>query len=179
MSSWCCSTATTAAHSSRRDLNNLQSRLRHASIVLPNGDSFAISISGGVACYPEDGRDLVTLKKYADFAMYQVKRSHKGGMQEFDIGVYNEASYESQIAQEFEQMLAEERITYHFQPIFACNGEPGGLRGAHAPRNAQSSLARHGHEAGEGNRTVVRHREADHVPRARDFPPAAAERPAG
>lgn len=108
----------------RRDLNNLQSRLRHASIVLPNGDSFAISISGGVACYPEDGRDLVTLKKYADFAMYQVKRSHKGGMQEFDIGVYNEASYESQIAQEFEQMLAEERITYHFQPIFACNGEP-------------------------------------------------------
>lgn len=108
----------------RRDLNNLQSRLRHASIVLPNGDSFAISISGGVAWYPEDGNDMASLKTYADFAMYQVKRSHKGGMQEFDIGVYNEASYESQIAQEFEQMLAEERITYHFQPIFACNGEP-------------------------------------------------------
>lgn len=108
----------------RRDLNNLQSRLRHASIVLPNGDSFAISISGGVAWYPEDGNDMASLKKYADFAMYQVKRSHKGGMQEFDIGVYNEAAYESQIAQEFEQMLAEERITYHFQPIFACNGEP-------------------------------------------------------
>ena len=108
----------------RRDMNNLQSRLRHASIVLPNGDSFAISISGGVAWYPEDGNDMASLKKYADFAMYQVKRSHKGGMQEFDIGVYNEAAYESQIAQEFEQMLAEERITYHFQPIFACNGEP-------------------------------------------------------
>ncbi len=55
--------------------------------------------------------------------MYQVKRSHKGGMQEFDIGVYNEASYETQIAQEFEQMLAESRVTYHFQPIFDRNGE--------------------------------------------------------
>ena len=32
----------------RRDLNSLQSRLRRASIVLPNGDSFAVSISGGV-----------------------------------------------------------------------------------------------------------------------------------
>ena len=118
----------------RRDLNNLQSRLRHASIVLPNGDSFAISISGGVAWYPEDGRDLVTLKKYADFAMYQVKRSHTGDMQEFDIGVYNEASYESQIAQEFEQMLAEERITYHFQPIFARNGEPAAYEALMRPK---------------------------------------------
>lgn len=108
----------------RRDLNNLQSRLRHASIVLPNGDSYAVSISGGVAWYPEDGRDIETLKKYADFAMYRVKRSHKGGMQEFDVGVYNEASYESQIAQEFEQMLAESRVTYHFQPIFARDGSP-------------------------------------------------------
>ena len=107
----------------RRDLNSLQSRLRRASIVLPNGDSFAVSISGGVAWYPEDGNDMASLKKYADFAMYQVKRSHKGGMQEFDIGVYNEASYETQIAQEFEQMLAESRVTYHFQPIFDRNGE--------------------------------------------------------
>ncbi len=106
----------------RRDLNSLQSRLRRASIVLPNGDSFAVSISGGVAWYPEDGNDMASLKKYADFAMYQVKRSHKGGMQEFDIGVYNEASYETQIAQEFEQMLAESRVTYHFQPIFDRNG---------------------------------------------------------
>ena len=81
------------------------------------------SISGGVAWYPEDGNDMASLKKYADFAMYQVKRSHKGGMQEFDIGVYNEASYETQIAQEFEQMLAESRVTYHFQPIFDRNGE--------------------------------------------------------
>ena len=108
----------------RRDLNSLQSRLRRASIVLPNGDSFAVSISGGVAWYPEDGNDMASLKKYADFAMYQVKRSHKGGMQEFDIGVYNEASYEPQIAQEFE-------------------------------RNAQSPLARHGHEARAGDRTAV------------------------
>ena len=107
----------------RRDLNSLQSRLRRASIVLPNGDSFAISISGGVAWYPDDGKDLTALKKYADFAMYQVKRSHKGDMQEFDIGVYNEASYEAQIAQEFEQMLTENRVTYHFQPIFDRNGE--------------------------------------------------------
>lgn len=90
---------------------------------LPDGDSFAVSISGGVAWYPEDGNDMASLKKYADFAMYQVKRSHKGGMQEFDIGVYNEASYETQIAQEFEQMLAESRVTYHFQPIFDRNGE--------------------------------------------------------
>ena len=77
---------------------------------------------------------MASLKKYADFAMYQVKRSHKGGMQEFDIGVYNEASYETQIAQEFEQMLAESRVTYHFQPIFDRNGEAAAMRRSCAPK---------------------------------------------
>ncbi len=47
-----------------------------------------ISISGGIAWYPENGRDLATLKKVCDFAMYQVKEA-KGAMGEFDIGAYN------------------------------------------------------------------------------------------
>ena len=58
-------------------------------IHLPDGQELFISISGGIAWYPEDASDPTTLKKYADFAMYQVKHSKKGRLGEFDLGTYN------------------------------------------------------------------------------------------
>ena len=73
-----------------------------------------------MAWYPEDGTDYNTLKKYADFAMYQVKHSHKGEMKEFDIGVYNQEAYAVQTRSEFEQMLRNKAVSYHFQPIFSA-----------------------------------------------------------
>ena len=46
--------------------------------ILPSGNELRISISGGVAWYPANGTDMDSLKKYADFALYQVKRTNKG-----------------------------------------------------------------------------------------------------
>lgn len=77
-------------------------------------------LSGGVAWYPEDSTDFNTLKKYADFAMYQVKHSRKGEMKEFDIGMYNQEAYAMQTRSEFEQMLRDQAVSYHFQPIFSA-----------------------------------------------------------
>ena len=37
--------------------------MQQAVVVLPSGSDLHISISGGVAWYPEDGRDIETLKK--------------------------------------------------------------------------------------------------------------------
>lgn len=71
--------------------------------------------------YPENGRDLATLKKYADFAMYQVKHEAKGAMGEFDIGAYNQEVYAAQLRREFLQMLRESSADYHFQPIFSAH----------------------------------------------------------
>ena len=89
-------------------------------MVLPSGSDLHISISGGVAWYPEDGRDIETLKKYADFAMYQVKHSTKGQMKDFDIGVYNREAYIARTRREFHQLISEERMYYYFQPIFSA-----------------------------------------------------------
>ena len=108
----------------RVHLNHLNQALHASRTTLPNGRTLNISISGGVAWYPEDGRDLKTLKKYADFAMYQVKQSHKGHMSDFDIGMYHREEYAAQIQRDFETMLKEELVTYYFQPIFSAqNGQ--------------------------------------------------------
>ena len=93
---------------------------RDSASIPPSGSELHISISGGVAWYPEDGTDFNTLKKYADFAMYQVKHSRKGEMKEFDIGMYNQEAYAMQTRNEFEQMLRDQAVSYHFQPIFSA-----------------------------------------------------------
>ena len=89
----------------REELEKLRAALQDSASILPSGSELHISLSGGVAWYPEDSTDFNTLKKYADFAMYQVKHSRKGEMKEFDIGMYNQEAYAMQTRNEFEQML--------------------------------------------------------------------------
>ncbi|MDO5136607.1 MAG: EAL domain-containing protein [Eubacteriales bacterium] len=107
----------------RDTLQELSRAIQGSVIRLPSGRELTISASGGVAWYPEDSTDLATLMKYADFAMYQVKRSHKGEMGDFDLGAYNQEAYQNQSKREFHQLLSHELLTYHFQPI--VSGETG------------------------------------------------------
>ena len=107
----------------RAQLELLSAALQRSVSILPNGKQLHISISGGIAWYPTDGHDLLTLKKYADFAMYQVKHSHKGRMCDFDIGSYHQEAYAAQTQQDFERLLQEELVSYHFQPI--CSARSG------------------------------------------------------
>ena len=89
--------------------------------LLPSGNALHISLSGGIAWYPDDGQDWETLKKYADFAMYQVKHAEKGRVEEFDIGVYNREAYAERTRREFRQLLSNAQVFYCFQPIFSAH----------------------------------------------------------
>lgn len=102
----------------RLKLDRLRTSLAHSVSTLPNGSDLHISVSGGVAWYPEDSTHYETLKKYADFAMYQVKHSEKGHLFEFDLEQYNQEAQALQARSEFEQMVRNEQVTYFFQPIY-------------------------------------------------------------
>ena len=104
----------------RRKLEELRDALHASTSTLPNGSQLHISISAGVAWYPKDSTNYNTLKKYADFAMYQVKQSKKGEMREFDVGMYNQEAYALQTRHEFEEMLRQGAVEYYFQPIFSA-----------------------------------------------------------
>lgn len=98
--------------------------VRHTLLVqripLPNGGSFPVSASSGAAWYPRDSTDLSELIRYADFAMYEVKRSSKGGMRDFSLDAYHSASHLQKCKEEFSNLLAEERVVYHWQPIVSA-----------------------------------------------------------
>ena len=101
----------------RADICALKAALEQSVVQLPSGRELRVSVSGGVAWYPESSTNLITLRKYADFAMYQVKRSRKGELLEFDPEVYRTSLQERRCHEEFRRLINEELISYHFQPI--------------------------------------------------------------
>lgn len=104
-------------------LKKLYQAISEVEFVLPDGCNMGLSASGGYAWYPQDSDNQAMLLKYADFAMYQVKRTKKGLLREFDKEAWKQQMSEDQSRIEFHQMLKEKKINYHFQPIFrAENG---------------------------------------------------------
>ena len=101
----------------RADICALKAALEQSVVQLPSGRELRVSVSGGVAWYPESSTNLITLRKYADFAMYQVKRSRKGELLEFDPEVYRTSLQERRCHEEFRRLINEELVTYRFQPI--------------------------------------------------------------
>ena len=104
----------------REKIDHLTGAMQQSVALLPSGNALHISLSGGIAWYPDDGQDWETLKKYADFAMYQVKHAEKGRVEEFDIGVYNREAYAERTRREFRQLLSNAQVFYCFQPIYSA-----------------------------------------------------------
>ena len=102
----------------REKVAALYRAIRAVEFVLPNGDNMGLSASGGIAWYPEDSSDLSELLKFADFAMYQIKRSQKGNYKEFEAEVFKQHLLQNQSRLEFHQMLETQNVNYFFQPIF-------------------------------------------------------------
>lgn len=108
----------------RECLDKLYKAIGEVEFALPGGQNMGLSASGGYAWYPEDSDNLPALMKYSDFAMYQVKRTKKGRLKEFDHDAWKQQMSEDQSRIEFHQMLDARKLTYHYQPIFrACDGE--------------------------------------------------------
>ena len=81
----------------RQRLISMTSIMQHTTVLLPNGDKMNLSASIGVSWYPQDSIYFDFLKKYADFAMYQVKKSTKGNIAEFDKSLYENEKHDRQL----------------------------------------------------------------------------------
>ena len=101
-------------------LQNLSLAVSNTALELPSGRKLPLRLSGGVSWYPENSTDLSTLKKYADFAMYQVKKAEKGHITEFDLELFTKSAKETEMRRLFHKMLNEELFTYYFQPIVSA-----------------------------------------------------------
>jgi diguanylate cyclase (GGDEF)-like protein len=81
-------------------------------------DAFEICVSAsvGVSFYPAHGLDYRTLRHNADSAMYQIKRTKKGGAALFDPKIGQLASERTQVEQRLRLAIRDRRFRCAFQP---------------------------------------------------------------
>ncbi|HUW98783.1 MAG TPA: EAL domain-containing protein [Acidiferrobacter sp.] len=83
--------------------------------------SLYLGASVGVALYPEDGRDVDTLLKHSDLAMYQAKAAGRNTYQYFSLAMNAVATDRLILIGELHRALANEEFVLHYQPMAALS----------------------------------------------------------
>ena len=78
----------------------------------------AVTVSIGVAFFPQDGRDPETLLRRADSAMYTVKRSGKNGLRFFTEASEGPLQRRRELERDLRDALEKQQLTLHYQPMY-------------------------------------------------------------
>ncbi|NMP30996.1 EAL domain-containing protein [Thalassotalea sp. M1531] len=81
------------------------------------------SVSIGVTVYPDDGRDIDTLLKNADQAMYGAKHSGRNGCHFFTAAMRDVAEQRYQMLQDLRVALAQQQFMLYYQPIVCMKSQ--------------------------------------------------------
>ena len=92
-------------------------RIQLAKLDLPNEEYLKMRVSAGIAWYPQDAESYDELIRYADFAMYSVKHTIKGNIQEFDKGAYLNNSVLVNGTEALNLLIENQMVRYALQPI--------------------------------------------------------------
>ncbi|PNI00241.1 putative bifunctional diguanylate cyclase/phosphodiesterase [Vibrio diazotrophicus] len=83
-----------------------------------DGRHLEVNLSVGVAVSPNDATDADTLMRYADTAMYQIKRSGKNGFHFYSESLEEEIYFHASIEQAIRNALRDDNFYLNFMPIY-------------------------------------------------------------
>ncbi len=78
------------------------------------------SASVGIALYPQDGRDADTLLRHSDAAMYQAKRTGRGGYRGFDEAMNAASGDQLRVVSDLHKALSVGELVLYCRPVRAC-----------------------------------------------------------
>ncbi len=81
-----------------------------------DGHEITVTLSVGIALYPDDGQDLETLQKKADTAMYRAKQSGRNTYRFFNKEMNDEAIDRLAIHSDLQSALARGEFELYYQP---------------------------------------------------------------
>jgi diguanylate cyclase (GGDEF)-like protein/PAS domain S-box-containing protein len=99
------------------------------------GQRLRIGLSVGIAIYPTDGADEMTLIANADAALYRAKAEGRGRTRFFDIDMDKRLRDRRSLQHELRSALAREEFILHYQPQALMNGEFVGMEALARWRN--------------------------------------------
>lgn len=85
------------------------------------GHQVRIGASIGIAFYPQDGRNLDTLLRHADIALYRAKSGGRGAYRCFDAAMVRGMNERLLLETELRQALERGELDVHFQPQFSSS----------------------------------------------------------
>lgn len=97
---------------------------------LISGHQLHITLSIGISLYPDDGKDVETVTRNADTAMYHAKKSGRNKYQVFTPDMNVHAVARQAVEQGLQQALDQGNFVLHYQP--KVNLETGVITGAEA-----------------------------------------------
>jgi diguanylate cyclase (GGDEF)-like protein/PAS domain S-box-containing protein len=89
-----------------------------------------ITVSIGIALYPDDGAELATLLQNADIAMYASKRQGRNAFEAFAPAMQADSTLRLSVEEGLRSALVRGELVLHYQPKVALAG--GGLLGVEA-----------------------------------------------
>ncbi|MGX8835057.1 EAL domain-containing protein [Amedibacillus sp. YH-ame6] len=117
---------------SKKELMELYERLKAYTVKSHRieGVSYRFSISAGIASYPQDATDWVSLEKAVSIALKNAKESGKNQCAEFSSEVFEEALYEQSLTRYLADSVEHDFMNFHvvYQPI--CHTRSLRIKGA-------------------------------------------------
>lgn len=118
-------------------ITNIHKMLGEVVIHLPANKDMNIHASAGIVWYPKDGSEYDDLIKKADFTMYEVKRSSKGSIREFNKELYDKDAVLLTGKDELNEILERKKFDIVYQPIVdALTGDIYGYEALMRPKTA-------------------------------------------
>ncbi len=93
---------------------------------------FYISASIGISLYPRDGKDVDSLVKNADAAMYRAKEQGRNNCQFYTRELTRSARHRVQLATSLRHALIDEQFQLHYQPQVNLQGQGNAIVGMEA-----------------------------------------------
>lgn len=109
----------------RAEIIKLNISINNKTFNLPDDTITHLSASMGISWYPDDTTSYSQLLKYADFAMYSVKKTTKGSFAEFILKSYEKDSSLTGMSVYLEEFIKNRMFEYTFQPI--VNAKTGAI----------------------------------------------------
>jgi diguanylate cyclase (GGDEF)-like protein len=88
-----------------------------------NGNELQLGASTGVAIYPADGVDSITLMRNADDALYRAKEERQGRIQFFDLDMAKGVRERRLLTRDLRNAIEREELMLYYQPQARVDGE--------------------------------------------------------
>ncbi len=117
-----------------------------APVELRSGIQHRVTVSAGIAIYPQDGSDVETLLRHADIAMYRAKDAGRDGFALFGAHEAGPAEARMKLELELRAAIDSGQLVLHYQPrVDVGSGRPVGMEALVRWQHPQRGLLAPGH----------------------------------